>query len=180
MVISPDGNTIASGSSDTTVKLWSAKDGKLIHTLQGHQNEVRSVVFSPDGNTIASASLDNTVKLWSAKDGKLIHTLQGHQNSVWSVVFSPDGNTIASASSDKTVKLWNLDFDNLLNRSCNKLKDYLENRPEKLEELKVCQNKEMLTAAASTLVREGEELAENGNFEEAVKSLVKLKNGIRN
>ncbi|MGB6297463.1 MAG: CHAT domain-containing protein [Rivularia sp. (in: cyanobacteria)] len=172
---SPDGNTIASGSSDNTVKLWSVKERKLIHSFKGHQQAVRSVDFSPDSKTIASGSEDNTVKLWWVKDGKLIDSFKGHTNTVRSVDFSPHGKTIASGSFDNTIKLWNLNFDKLLKRSCNKLKDYLENRPEKLEELKVCQNKEILTAAASTLVRLGEKLAEYGNFEEAVEKFQQAK-----
>ena len=35
VVFSPDGNTIASGSRDTTVRLWDARTGTLIHTLTG-------------------------------------------------------------------------------------------------------------------------------------------------
>ena len=52
---SPDGNTIASGGEDRTVRLWDANTGSEIHTLTGHRDRVFSVSFSPDGNTIASA-----------------------------------------------------------------------------------------------------------------------------
>ncbi|MBT9310677.1 hypothetical protein IXB28_00530, partial [Leptothoe kymatousa TAU-MAC 1615] len=60
----PDGETLASASSDNTVKLWS-KDGEELNTLKGHSSWVWSVAFSPDGETLASASDDNTVKLWN-------------------------------------------------------------------------------------------------------------------
>jgi WD domain, G-beta repeat len=63
---SPDGQTIASGSWDNTVKLW-RRDGTLLTTLNGHESSVSSVAFSPDGQTIASGSGDNTVKLWPIK-----------------------------------------------------------------------------------------------------------------
>src|SRR5919199_5465960 len=104
LLFSPDGQTIASDSGDS-VKLWNIQ-GKLLHTLDSHTDEVNSVVFSPDGQTIASASRDNTVKLWNLQ-GQLLHTLQGHTDGANRLVFSPDGQTIAS-DSEYSVKLWNL------------------------------------------------------------------------
>ncbi|MBD2227407.1 nSTAND1 domain-containing NTPase [Calothrix anomala] len=103
---SPDGKTIATASSDSTVKLWNIS-GKPLKTLKGHSGAVRGVSFSPDGKTIASASDDSTVKLWDIS-GKLLKTLKGHSGYVYSVSFSPDGKTIASASDDSTVKLWDI------------------------------------------------------------------------
>jgi WD40 repeat protein len=173
VAFSPDGNTIASASFDKKVIIWDVKTGKDIRTLQGHQSDVNSVVFSPDGDTIASASGGHIVKIWDAKTGKEIQTLKGHQRSVNSVVFSPDGNTIASASGDKTVKLWNWDFDNLVEEGCNTFTHHLVNHPDELEQLQICQNKEIMKAAASTLVEEGEELAKDDNLEAAVEKLKK-------
>ncbi|MDJ0799057.1 MAG: trypsin-like peptidase domain-containing protein [Calothrix sp. MO_167.B12] len=105
VAFSPDGKTIASGSSDDTVKLWNLQ-GKELQTLRSHSKPVFGVAFSPDGKTIASASWDKTVKLWNTQ-GQLLKTLEGHKSFVNSVVFSPDGKTIASASLDDTIKLWN-------------------------------------------------------------------------
>ncbi|CBN54496.1 MULTISPECIES: AAA family ATPase [Kamptonema] len=108
VAFSPDGQMIASASSDKEIKLWS-KDGNLQHTLKGHNDSVYRVRFSPDGKTLASASADKTVKLWS-KNGELLNTLdglEGHKNSVTDVNFSLDGKIIASASADQTIKLWN-------------------------------------------------------------------------
>ncbi|WP_254563534.1 WD40 repeat domain-containing protein [Oscillatoria sp. HE19RPO] len=107
---SPDGQLIASGSRDKTVKIWRI-DGTLLGVLEGHTERVNSVAFSPDGRLIASGSDDRMVKLWT-KDGELLQTLSGrypHQSYVTSVTFSPDGQRIASASWDNTVKIWHLD-----------------------------------------------------------------------
>src|SRR5260370_12962 len=70
----PQGETLASGSGDNTVKLWEARSGKLLRTLEGHQYAVFSVAFDPQGETLASGSADNTVKLWEARSGKLLRT----------------------------------------------------------------------------------------------------------
>ena len=101
---SPDGELIASGSDDNTIKIW-RKDGKLVITLEGHRDSIRSVVWHPDGEMLASASYDKTVKLWNKK-GELIKTIQGEQGQVNGITFSPDGKLLASAGADGTVKLW--------------------------------------------------------------------------
>jgi len=129
---SPDGKTLATGSRDNTIKLWSLETGKEIRTLKGHDNYVRSVSFSPDGKTLATGSDDKTIKLWSLETGKEIRTLKGHDNAVFSVSFSPDGKTLATGSADNTIKLWSLDLlslDALIGRNCDIVRAYLENNP---------------------------------------------------
>src|SRR5262252_1112540 len=95
VAFSPDGLWLASGSSDSAVKLWEASSGKLVRSLNGHQAAVNSVDFSPDGRWLASGSDDNTVKLWEASSGKLVRSLEGDQDSISSVAFSPDGRWLA-------------------------------------------------------------------------------------
>ena len=48
VIFSPDGKTLASGSSDQTVRLWEVATGTFVHAFKGHEHGVRSVVFSPD------------------------------------------------------------------------------------------------------------------------------------
>lgn len=61
---SPDGQTIATGSSDRTIRLSNVKIGEHLKTLTGHTSAVNSVAFSPDGKTLASGSSDGTILLW--------------------------------------------------------------------------------------------------------------------
>ncbi len=107
VAFSPDGNLLATTSSDSTAQLWDTATGALLlHILTGHTNNVLGVAFSPDGNMLATGSDDRTARFWDTATGTPINSLAGHTNAVRSVTFSPDGNQLATASNDKTARLW--------------------------------------------------------------------------
>ncbi|KAL2885615.1 Vegetative incompatibility protein HET-E-1 [Ceratocystis lukuohia] len=106
VAFSNNGQRLASGSHDKTVKIWDATPGVCLQTLEGHSRDVNSVVFSNDGQRLASGSHDKTVKIWDATSGACLQTLKGHSRDVNSVVFSNDGQRLASGSHDRTVKIW--------------------------------------------------------------------------
>jgi WD40 repeat protein len=64
VAISPDGETLVSGSTDKTIKIWHLPTGELIRTLVGHSGPVTSVAISQDGQTFVSGSSDGTIKIW--------------------------------------------------------------------------------------------------------------------
>ncbi len=80
LAVLPDGS-LASASSDDTVRLWNkdGKDGICTHTLEGHTQAVYCMAVLRDGS-LASGSKDRAIKLW--KDGVCTHTLEGFSFSV--------------------------------------------------------------------------------------------------
>jgi WD40 repeat protein/energy-coupling factor transporter ATP-binding protein EcfA2 len=110
-----DSSKIISGSDDKTIKVWNARTGELLNTLEGHHGEVSSVAWDHTSSKIVSGSYDHTVGIWDAETGDLLHALKGHSGKVSSVSWNHDSSKIVSGSLDKTIKIWDAGNGELLN-----------------------------------------------------------------
>lgn len=94
VAISPEGQYVAAGSLDKSVRVWDARNGYLNARLdgaEGHKDSVYSVAFAPNGRDLVSGSLDKTIKMWELADnrgmmtgpgprgGKCVRTFEGHK-----------------------------------------------------------------------------------------------------
>ena len=62
---------MASGSYDTTIKLWDVKTKKELGSLTGHSGTIHSVNFSPNGELLSCGSMDGTllIRIKTLDDG---------------------------------------------------------------------------------------------------------------
>ncbi|MFD0412333.1 caspase family protein [Streptomyces sp. NPDC127108] len=101
MAFNGDGETLATGSQDKTVRLWNVRTRETTATI----TDAYGGRFSPDGKTLAVWGSDRTVRLWNVGTRKAGTTLAGTSYG-W---FGPDGRTFAGGGRDGTVRLWDVD-----------------------------------------------------------------------
>jgi hypothetical protein len=71
--------------------------------------------------------------------GQPLATWKVDQGRVWSISFSPDGRLLATAGSTGNAKLWHIEsFDELMQRGCDWVRDYLTTLDEKNSDRKLC------------------------------------------
>jgi WD40 repeat protein len=113
VAFSRDGQTVATGSNDRTIRLWEASTGRELRKLAGHVDPVRHLAFSPDGKTLASAAQgDLAISLWDVASGQEIRQFRGFL-TISALAFSPDGQTLYAGGGDgdfteQTIWLWDV------------------------------------------------------------------------
>ena len=112
--VSPDGKSLASGSSDRTIRIWDVASGSVIRELtnprlrptgpaprQAHPGWVNGLRYTPDGKYLVSAgnaaSNQGYVALWNPADGKLVRELTLSIGPIYGIALSPDGKRAALA-----------------------------------------------------------------------------------
>jgi WD40 repeat protein len=111
---SPDGQTLATGSSDGRPRLWQAETGRLLRTFDrilaehGH-----NPAWSPDGKRLAVGT-NQTIFIFDTDSDKVRQSWPAHPNVIFQVAWSPDGKRLASCGDDQTPRTWESDTGKLL------------------------------------------------------------------
>lgn len=121
---SPTGSLLASGSGDSTARIWTIADepstsavynGPLnvavLKHFKGRTNEkskdVTTLDWNGDGTLLATGSYDGQARIWS-RDGDLKCTLNRHKGPVFSLKWNKKGDYLLSGSVDKTAIVWDV------------------------------------------------------------------------
>jgi WD40 repeat protein len=111
LALSPNGQTLATGSRDADVRLWNTRTGKLAHTLSGHTDQVIAVALSPDDQQVYSAARNGEILNWQVASGKLLGRTKPNRDRpglISAVAISPNTRLIASNISGQAIVLRNL------------------------------------------------------------------------
>lgn len=97
--------TLVTGGSDGSVRVWSLNNMLPIHRLAAHDNSVTSLQF--DETRIVSGGSDGRVKIWNLKTGALIRELSQPAEAVWRVAFEEEKAVIMASRGGKTImEVW--------------------------------------------------------------------------
>ena len=111
----PDGSTVATASLDKTAKLWDAKTGDLLATMEGHTDRLNYIVYSPSGKYLLTSTGKQwpyvpkgpvSARTWDAKTGEQIAEFKNHMDTIRTAKFSPDEKQVLTSSDDHTARLW--------------------------------------------------------------------------
>jgi small GTP-binding protein len=111
MAWSPDGQTLAVGSNDQTLRLWSLASGTLEKSLHLRRGPTGLVWI--DHQVIALSS-GSDIELWDLEMQKQVGRLRGHKELIYDLAWSVDQRLLASASADETVRIWSYESQTLV------------------------------------------------------------------
>jgi WD40 repeat protein len=115
LAVLPDGR-LASGSRDTTIRLWDPTTGR--ETARLADSLVTALAILQDGR-LASGSEDNTIRLWNPVTCRETARLKGHDLGITALTVRSYKDLI-SGSDDQTIRIW----DTTTGRETARLQSY--------------------------------------------------------
>jgi eukaryotic-like serine/threonine-protein kinase len=116
----PDGDRVAVGCADGTIRIWDLNTGKVVQRLPGHERYVFSVAFSTNPQRLASASADRTIRVWDLATSAEVFQKVGHSGDyagmAHMVALSTDGQLVVAGSEDGFATIWDATDGDVVHR----------------------------------------------------------------
>ncbi|GLT68834.1 hypothetical protein SLA2020_410320 [Shorea laevis] len=121
---SPTGSLLASGSGDSTARIWTIAEGPckpvaqngplnvlVLKHVKGRTNEkskdVTTLDWNGEGTLLATGSYDGQARIWTT-NGELKSTLSKHKGPIFSLKWNKKGDYLLTGSCDKTAIVWDV------------------------------------------------------------------------
>jgi WD40 repeat protein len=101
-----DNITVASGSSDGTIRIWNSTIGHSLRNVSAHLFSIRDMAYI-SSDQLASCSLDVSIRVWNTTSGQMLRSFRVIAFSMLSLQLVKE-DCLAVGSGDKTISLWNL------------------------------------------------------------------------
>jgi serine/threonine protein kinase len=107
LAISRDGNNLAMGNDDGTVKFWDIAAEKVLWTLNAHKAPVWTLALSPQGDYLATGSDDGQAIIWDVKTQQQVHILP-NPGGLRALAFDPKGKRLLAGDRKGAVAVWDV------------------------------------------------------------------------
>ncbi|HSQ17391.1 MAG TPA: WD40 repeat domain-containing protein, partial [Anaerolineales bacterium] len=92
--LSPNGWTLAVGTSENTINLYSLGNQNPTRLLTGHSAAIEQLAFSPNGRFLLSLDADGALLLWNVSTGELLEANYSHYGEIRGLIFQENGSLI--------------------------------------------------------------------------------------
>jgi WD40 repeat protein len=110
------GRLLLSGGTDGKVRIWDARSGKLLHTLDAH-GPVRTLVFGLHRSVLLTVAQNGTVRLWSARTWRPLSSLRTHiKTKLVNAVLDPAAKRVFAVTDDRFLRVYSVRTGRLIRR----------------------------------------------------------------
>jgi hypothetical protein len=106
IALSPDGNSLATASTDNTIRMWNPTNGQQSLLFSAALTFPTDLAFRADGATLHSVGRDSLVHVFDAVSGRELARFAGHEAALRAVAISPNSRLVASAGEETRIMLW--------------------------------------------------------------------------